>query len=107
MVEPIRDPNVARSTLRETGAVERVVERKAPETQGGVAFQALLERLQAQASRLGRSADEIQRPDELAEAVEVAKTSLRDALALEEQLLEAYRQALRTGDDANAAGGER
>lgn len=103
MVEPIRDPNVARTTLQETGAVQRA----APDAQGGVAFQALLEKLQAQASRLGRSADEIQRPDELAEAVEVAKTSLRDALALEEQLLEAYRQALHTGEGTNDAGGER
>jgi len=60
----------------------------------GVAFRALIEKLQEQALELSAASDAVESPDELAGAVEKAGTSLRDALSLGDQLLEAYRETL-------------
>ena len=68
----------------------------------GPAFQALLERLQQQASQLEHEARTIQDdPQDLKGAVGHARASLQDALSLGDQLLEAYR-----GQQHRAVGGE-
>ena len=47
----------------------------------GVAFRALIDRLQEQANELSRESDAVAGPEELAGAVEKAGESLRDALS--------------------------
>ena len=67
------------------------------------AFEALLERLQQQSNALSGSAPET--PDELAPAVDEARSSLENALQLGDRLLEAYRASVQRGDavDGGAA----
>jgi hypothetical protein len=55
------------------------------------AFQALLERLQATAQELQERARGVEKPAELQGAVDRARQSLDDALALGGRLLEAWR----------------
>ena len=66
-----------------------------PETNksGGVAFKALLERLQAQAAEREQSSRTVDGAAELSSAVDVARASLDDAMSLSDQLLEAYRHS--------------
>ena len=59
----------------------------------GVAFRALLERLQTRAAELEREAHEATDPDHLAGADDSARASLEDALSLSDRILEAYREA--------------
>ena len=59
----------------------------------GVAFRALLERLEGQARGLAHAGDDLREPEQLADAVDRARTSLADALSLGEELLEALRAA--------------
>lgn len=58
----------------------------------GPAFHVLLERLQAQASELEETSRTLEDPKSLAGAVDIARTSLNDALSLSDRLLEAFRE---------------
>jgi len=61
----------------------------------GPAFQVLLEKLEQQAAGLRAKSAGLERPEDLAGAVEEARESLEDALSLGAELLEAYRAARR------------
>jgi len=75
-----------------------------PVTDGtsGAAFKALLDRLQTEARDLqGASEGELEASD-LAGAVDRAHSSLKDALSLSDQLLEAYRETVQSqAEDAS------
>lgn len=60
----------------------------------GIAFQALLERLEGHARELEAQTQNIGDSKELAGAVDRAHASLQDALSLSDRLVEAYRAAL-------------
>lgn len=60
----------------------------------GIAFRALLERLERDARALEQDSGRIQDPKDLAGAVDRAHASLQDALTLGDRLIEAYREAL-------------
>lgn len=60
----------------------------------GIAFQALLERLESHARELEAQTHNIGDSKELAGAVDRAHASLQDALSLSDRLVEAYREAL-------------
>lgn len=59
----------------------------------GPAFEALLEKLQQQAKSLQHDSETVAKPDELTGAVDRAADSLKDALSLSDQLLEAFRES--------------
>ena len=59
----------------------------------GASFKALLEKLEQKAEALDAKARGELRPDELAAAVDDARSSLEDVLALQDQLLEAFRHS--------------
>jgi len=61
--------------------------------EGGIRFQAMLERIEARARELSAASSDAIQPEDLAGAVDRARESLEDVLTLKEQLLEAYRQA--------------
>ena len=65
----------------------------AASAENGVAFRALLDQLQSQVHGLQKTGETVDNPDELAGAVDQARTSLKDALALKDQLVESYRAA--------------
>lgn len=56
-------------------------------------FQALLEKLEQKAEALEAKAQGELAPAELAQAVDEARSSLEDVLALQDRLLEAWRQS--------------
>ena len=62
--------------------------------ENGVAFRALLERLEERASNLEVQSKSVEDASGLAGAVDTARASLEDAVSLSEELLEAYREAL-------------
>lgn len=64
----------------------------------GVAFRALLDKLAGSAERLRASEDGVTDAQTLAGAVEDARSTLSDALSIQEQLLEAYRQRRAQGE---------
>jgi len=57
------------------------------------AFRILLEKLQSQARELEEKSNTLEAPEHLAEAVDIARASLDDALSLSDQLLESFRSA--------------
>lgn len=59
----------------------------------GLAFKALLERLEEETRRLAKASDGVQGARDLAGAVDVARESVEEAIQLGDQLLEAYRAA--------------
>ncbi len=59
---------------------------------GGVAFRALLERLEAQAEKLADSSQKVEDAKALERAMDIARASLSDALTLSDRLLEAFRE---------------
>ena len=67
---------------------------------GGAAFKALLDRLQDQARDLQGASQADLDPSDLAGAVDRAHDSLRDALSLSDQLLEAYRETVQNTPEA-------
>ena len=71
---------------------------------GGVAFKALLERLEQDARSLESETKSVEDPAALADVTRRAHASLQDALSIGDQLLEAYRQALAQPASANASG---
>lgn len=58
------------------------------------AFRILLEKLSTQARELAEKSDSLDDPHHLAEAVDMARSSLDDAMSLGDQLLETFRGAL-------------
>ncbi len=60
----------------------------------GAAFQALIEKLEAQARELEAESAKVNGPNDLAQAVDHAHASLQEALSLSERLLEAYRASM-------------
>jgi hypothetical protein len=71
--------------------------KSASET-NGAAFQALIEKLEAQARDIQAESATVSGPNELAQAVDHAHASLQDALSLSERLLEAYRASMHAPD---------
>lgn len=71
----------------------------APVAPDGVAFRALLERLERDAQALERDVARVDDPKALAGAVDKAHASLQDVLSLGDQLLEAYREAVARGGE--------
>jgi hypothetical protein len=69
-----------------------------------VAFRALLDRLQQHVERLASDSRTVERPADLAQAVDRAHASLTDALTLGERLLEAYRASLAAEKAARGGG---
>lgn len=70
------------------------VEKRGDAAVGGVAFRALLDKLEVQAQDLKTQADGVEGSDELAGAVGSAQQSLEQALEISNQLVEAFRQSL-------------
>jgi hypothetical protein len=59
----------------------------------GASFKALLESLEQRAEALDEKSRGELAPEELAAAVDEARSSMQDVLALQDQLLEAWRQS--------------
>ena len=96
-----------RGSLPAPGGAERARKAAAPAAgasraarteQRAPAFEALLEQLEQRAADLRAQADAVEKPEQLASAVEDARSSLEDALNLGASLLEAYRQAQQQGE---------
>ena len=68
--------------------------RQAASPEAGVAFKALLERLEAHTRELEVRGQAIEDADGLAGALDTARASLEDAVSLGDRLLEAYRERL-------------
>ena len=68
-------------------------ESKLASSDGGVTFRALLDDLEAKARDLHQKSEVLERPEDLAGAVQGAKASLNDALSIRDRLLEAFREA--------------
>lgn len=94
-------PRVQDSTLQQGQAGVSESSRRQ-----GAAFEALLEKLDGQAREIQRTSEHVERPDQLAGAVDQARTSLGEALSLGNQLLEAFRanQMLQPPADAKPDG---
>lgn len=76
-----------------TGAADDAKSAHGPESASdGALFRALLEQLAGSAEKLRESEGSVTDAASLAGAVEDARSTLNDALSLQEQLLEAYRQ---------------
>jgi histidinol dehydrogenase len=86
MANPIHKLSVAESVSAQSD------QGKAVASSGGAAFQALLERLDTQARELRTEASRVASTDELSQAVDHAHESLKEALQLSEQIVEAWRQ---------------
>lgn len=69
----------------------------------GVAFQALLERLDSQARELRSEADKVESTGDLTQAVGHAHASLREALQLSERIVEAWRESKAQGSVGKGA----
>ena len=82
-------------------------QKPASEGTGGPAFKALLDRLQDQARELQGASEAPLEATDLAGAVDRAHSSLKDALSLSDQLIEAYRETVQQANEAdpNAQGG--
>ncbi|QDU86547.1 hypothetical protein Pla163_36980 [Planctomycetes bacterium Pla163] len=84
------DPSRIQST---TGAADDAQRTSGPATSSdGALFRALLDQLAGSAEKLRQSEGSVTDAASLAGAVEDARSTLDDALSLQEQLLEAYRQ---------------
>jgi hypothetical protein len=84
--DPIRKPDAVR------GAAPKGAGRTSEKQSDGIAFKALLERLEEKARALEETTRGVDDAAHLAGAVEGARASLEDALSLGEELLESYRQ---------------
>lgn len=87
-----------------TSAAPSAKGARASDAGGGVAFKALLERLEQDARSLESETKAVEDPAALADVTRRAHASLQDALSIGDQLLEAYRQALAQPDVANTSG---
>lgn len=76
----------------------------AANTQGsGPAFRALMEKLAEQAKTLQQESESVAKPDQLSGAVDLAGDTLRTALSVRDEMLEAFRQAQQASDPGEAA----
>ena len=89
--EPLRGP-------------EQGAQRPSADPARGAAFRVLLDQLENQAHRLQDASGEVERPEQLAGAVEQARESLADALTLGDKLLEAYRAARQQAENGETEG---
>lgn len=92
MVDPILNTGAA-GAAKAAGSTTRPATPAGPAA-AGIAFQALLERLEGHARELEAQTQSIGDSKELAGAVDRAHASLQDALSLSDRLVEAYREAL-------------
>jgi hypothetical protein len=99
--QPIQ-PNSGLNPLAESAG--RASAKPAAASGNGPAFEALLEKLQAQAEGLRQKSEELSEPSQLASAVDMARSSLDDALSLSQQLLEAYRADVQKSDESQTGG---
>jgi hypothetical protein len=76
---------------------------RGPGKTDGAAFRALLEELEQRASALEQRSQGDLAPEELADAVDQARSSMERALALSGELLEAWRQHRQQGGTDGAA----
>ncbi len=96
---PQPDPTGGPGRLEKTGAVPAKGGQRPSENKSeGVAFKALLEKLEERARALEETTKTVDDATNLAGAVEGARASLEDALSLSDQLLEAYREARQQTD---------
>lgn len=98
--DPRTPRTAANAPLGHTSASARP---KSPGT--GVAFRALLERLESSAREIEAESRAVSGPRELSGAVGRARASLEDAAQLGAQLLEAYQQARQAVPPARPADG--
>jgi hypothetical protein len=83
-----------RGSIARTGQVSPKAGARTSENKSdGVAFRALLEKLEEKARALEETSRTVDDAAHLAGAVEGARASLEDALSLGEELLESYRQS--------------
>lgn len=75
------------------------VDQRGDSAVGGVAFRALLDKLETQAQDLKAQAGGVEGSEELAGAVGNAQESLEQALSLSNQLVEAFRQSLQQANE--------
>jgi len=101
MTDAPQFPSLTPDPLR---AAEGARARKPDAARGASpAFEALLDRLTARAAELDEKKHSLSTPEDVHDALDVARASLEDACTLSERLLEAYRQARQ---DGSAAAGE-
>ncbi len=86
------------------GAIKKGAEAQPETTEGGIAFKALLDKLQGQADSLRADSEVPLQPEELSSAVDRAHESLQDALSLSDQLLEAFRESAQNPGREQAEG---
>ena len=87
------------------GAIGGNLKTPREKAEGGIAFKALLDKLQGQADSLRADSEAALEAEELSGAVDRAHASLQDALSLSDQLLEAFRESAQN-PGREAAGGE-
>lgn len=83
--------------------VEPATRKPAAAPEAGPAFRALLEKLEREAQDLSRASEVLEKPEQLAGAVDRARATLDDALSLGDQLLEAFRAANQRGSGGEEA----
>jgi hypothetical protein len=64
----------------------------------------MLDKIEERARSLAQDSRAVERPEQLAGAVDSARESLEDVLSLKDRLLEEYRQAQRQEPPAESAG---
>jgi len=100
----VPDPRTPRANAgTPIGGTSANARSKAPSD--GVAFRALLERLESSAREIEAESRSVNGPRELSGAVGRARASLEDAAQLGAQLLEAYQQARQAPAPTRAANG--
>lgn len=95
MVDPSSFGNAGNAPLNPASAITpgKAGKQEQAEGTGGPAFRALLESLQEKSRSLSQDSQKLEKPEDLPDAMDRARSTLTDALSLSEQLLEAYRQA--------------
>ena len=99
-------PTAARSIQAPPAGPARPGAAAPADSGGGIAFRALLERLQTQADELDRKSQSVADARDLSGAVDVARASLTDAFSLSDRLLEAFREAHLQSPSSPARDGE-
>ena len=101
------DPNPIQSPLKPLPGVgsssPAAPSKGVTSPENGAHFRALLDQLQTQVQGLQKTGESPLQADELAGAVDQARTSLEDALSLKDQLLEAYRAAQQRSETGESA----
>jgi hypothetical protein len=101
------DPNPIRRTdagaLGAASAAQPGAASSASKPSSGPAFRALMEKLAEQAKTLQRESESVANTDQLSGAVDLAGDTLRTALSVRDEVLEAFRQAQQGRDPSEAA----